>query len=145
MKQRKKSLIASKPIGFANKKAAPKNFVKQDSVVDWVILDELTEFVKFSAMNLVDNLLMMNSAPKMASMDKIKQHKHVKFVPPEPILFDPSKYAPRKKKKKKSNKEVPKNTDITVDGLDDNSPEPEMESKPVVSAAKKAAELRRKF
>ena len=77
-------------------------------------------------MNLVDNLLMMNSAPKMASMDKIKQHKHVKFVPPEPILFDPSKYAPRKKKKKKSKKDPPKDPTVTVDGLDDNSPEPEV-------------------
>ena len=75
-------------------------------------------------MNLVDNLLMMNSAPKMASMDKVKQHKHVKFVPPEPILFDPSKYAPRKKKKKKKKKDVPKDPNVTVAGLDD-SPEPE--------------------
>ena len=128
MKQRKKSLIASKPIGFANKQAAPKKFVKSDMVVDWVILDEITEYVKFSAMNLVDNLLMMNSAPKMASMDKIKQHKHVKFVPPEPILFDPNKYAPRKvkKKKKKSKKDVPKDPSVTVDALDeDNSPGPE--------------------
>ena len=40
-------------------------------VVDWVVLDEITEFVKFSAMNLVDNLLMMNSAPKMASLEKV--------------------------------------------------------------------------
>ena len=71
MKQRKKSLIASKPIGFANKQAAPKKFVKSDMVVDWVILDEITEYVKFSAMNLVDNLMMMNSSPKMTSMEKI--------------------------------------------------------------------------
>ena len=74
-------------------------------------------------MNLVDNLLMMNSAPKMASMDKIKQHKHVRFVPPEPIIFDPNKYAPRKNKKKKSKIDPPKDPTVTVDGLDDNSPD----------------------
>ena len=78
-------------------------------------------------MNLVDNLLMMNSAPKMASMDKVKQHKHVKFVPPEPIIFDPNKYAPRKKKKKKTKKEdPPKDPTVIVASVEDNSPEPEV-------------------
>ena len=89
----------------------------------------------------------MNSAPKMASMDKIKQHRHVKFVPPEPILFDPTKYAPRKIKKKKSKKnDLPKDDPtVTIDGVDDISPEPEEKAVPIVSAAKKAAELRKKF
>ena len=59
--------IAARPIGFIDiNETAPKKYDKATIIVDWVILDEVTEVVKFEAMSLVDKLLMVNSPKKIA-------------------------------------------------------------------------------
>lgn len=68
-----------------------KEYKRQVSVVDWVILDEICEIVKFEAMNLVDNLLLINSPPKMTQLAKVKKHKHVVFAE-EPVIIEYERY-----------------------------------------------------
>lgn len=71
--------------------------MRQTTLVDWVILEEVCEVVKFEAMNLVDNLLLVNSDAKMKQLEKVKKHKHVVFQE-EPTIIEYEKYmkkAPR--------------------------------------------------
>ena len=44
-----------------------------------MILDEVTEVVKYESMNIVDSLLLMDSPAKQEQRVKIKKHKHVVF------------------------------------------------------------------
>lgn len=44
------------------------------------MLNEVVEVVKFSAMSLVDKLLMVNSPQKIEQEKKVKKHKHVTFA-----------------------------------------------------------------
>lgn len=55
------------------------DYVPVKRYVDWVLLDEVTEIVKFSAMSLVDRLLLVNSPQKVKQMKKVEKHKHVSF------------------------------------------------------------------
>ena len=92
-KKKWKGPIAARPIGYVDVSAArPKKFVKAKIIVDWVILDEITEVVKFEAISLVDQLLLVNSPQKIAAMEKVKKHKHVVFAEePRIIHFDKRK------------------------------------------------------
>ena len=70
-------------------------------VVDYVILDEMTEVVKYESMSLVDQLLLVDSQSTKAQHDKITKHKHVVFDDTPTIFeFNASK---RKKDSKPSN------------------------------------------
>ena len=61
-KKKWKGPIAARPIGYVDITAAkPKKFAKAKIIVDWVILDEITEVVKFEAISMVDKLLLVNS------------------------------------------------------------------------------------
>ena len=61
-KKKWKGPIAARPIGTVRiNDAKPKKYVKAKIIVDWVILDEICEVVKFEAMSLVDQLLLVNS------------------------------------------------------------------------------------
>lgn len=54
--------VAAKPAGYIDyTKAAPRKYVEAKIIVDWVILDEITEIVKYEAMSIVDKLLGVNS------------------------------------------------------------------------------------
>jgi len=55
--------------------------------VDYVILEEVTEVVKYESMNLVDNLLLVTTSQKTDQMAKVKKHKHVVFA--EDFLTEP--------------------------------------------------------
>ena len=61
-KKKWKGPLAARPIGSVDPQSVkPRAFKKAKIVVDWVILDEICEVVKFEAMNLVDQLLLVNS------------------------------------------------------------------------------------
>lgn len=48
--------------------------------VDYVVLDEVTEVVKYESMNIIDSLLLVDSQQKIDQRNKIKKHKHVVFA-----------------------------------------------------------------
>ena len=82
-----KGPIASRPIGFISEYEAPVNYVKAKEIIDWVILDEICEVVKYNAMTLIDRLLLVNSPPKMKQLDVVKRNKHIIASPLEPLKF----------------------------------------------------------
>lgn len=62
-KSKWKGPLAARPIGFIDiNETAPRNYAKEKEVVDWVILDEVCEVVKFEAMSLIDKLHGVNSS-----------------------------------------------------------------------------------
>jgi len=54
--------------------------VPEEDKVDRVVLEEVTNVVKYESMNLVDNLLMVDTPQKMAQKEIVKKHKHVVFA-----------------------------------------------------------------
>jgi len=71
-----------------------RDFVPAEDKVDFVVLEEVTNVVKYESMNLVDNLLMVNTPQKMAQKEIVKKHKHVVFAD-EPIRPEPKKLEPK--------------------------------------------------
>ena len=65
---------------------ASRQLKKAESGVDYVILEEVTEVVKFEAMNLVDRMLLVNSQEKKDQLEKVKKHKHVVFAEQPTII-----------------------------------------------------------
>ena len=67
---------------------------KSATRVDYVVLEEVGEVVKFESMNLVDKLLLTNSHQKMVQLEKVKKHKHVVFDETPTIIEYPKKSTP---------------------------------------------------
>ena len=80
----KKSLIGRPSLDYSFLK-------KSENAVDPEVVIEVTEVVEFECMNLVDNLLLDNTHAKTASLEIIKQHKHVIFSD-EPIIMEYEKW-----------------------------------------------------
>ena len=84
--------LAAKPKGWVNPgETQTRTFVKSEKAPDYVVLNEVTEVVKFEAINLVDELLVQNSPQKQEQLEKIKKHKHVIFAD-NPTIFE---FSPR--------------------------------------------------
>ena len=87
--------IASRPIGFISEFEGPVAFVKAKNIIDWVVLDEICEVVKYEAMTLVDRLLMVNSPPRATQIETVKKNKHIIVKPPPgPLKFVPRAMRP---------------------------------------------------
>ena len=54
-------------------------------------VEEVREAVQFETMNLVDQLLMMNTGAKKESLERIRKHKHVIFSD-EPVVIEFENY-----------------------------------------------------
>ena len=79
-KRQWKGPIAARPINFAeNTPMKERQLTKAKERVDYVILEELTDVVKYEAMSMVDLLLGVDTEPKKALREKVKKHKHVVF------------------------------------------------------------------
>ena len=49
------------------------NFIKAtENSVDYAVVEEVKEVVQFEAMNLVDNLMLVNIPEKLESLDRVK-------------------------------------------------------------------------
>ena len=89
--------FASRPVNFDSDESDDevqlprKEIIRTNNTVDYVVLEEIADVVKFEAMDFVDKLMLTNSPQKMVQLEKVKKHKHVVFDETPTIVEYPKK------------------------------------------------------